>query len=60
MVNKITDKLNGEPVALAALFIAAVGVVTAFVPMDDIQQSALIVFASALAGFFARSKVSPV
>jgi hypothetical protein len=59
-MSKVTEKINGEPVALAALFIAAVGVITAFAPVNDVQQSALLVFASALAGFFARSKVTPV
>lgn len=48
-----------EPVALAGLLIALVTVVTSFVPVTDAQQSALILLATAIGGYFARQNVTP-
>lgn len=54
------NPIKTEPVALAAVFIAAVTVITSFVSVTDNQQSALILFATALGAVFARQSVTPV
>lgn len=60
MKGKLMKKASQEPVAIAGLFIAAVTVITAFIEVTELQQNALIIFATALGAFFARSKVSPI